>query len=63
VKAYPELRQHNPTEPVSLEKVPMPAARDLSPEEVAALIEALKYRGGPLAFKQGKIEVELRLSG
>ncbi len=45
VKAYPELRQHNPTEPVSLEKVPMPPARDLSPEEVADLIESLKYRG------------------
>ncbi|MBV8886610.1 MAG: site-specific integrase [Chroococcidiopsidaceae cyanobacterium CP_BM_RX_35] len=45
VKAYPELRQHNPTEPMSLEKVPLPPARNLSPEEVAALIEVLEYRG------------------
>ncbi len=45
VKAYPELRQHNPTAAVLLEKVPLPPARDLSPEEVAALIEALEYRG------------------
>ena len=44
MKAYPELRQHNPTEPVLLEKVPLPPARDLSPEEVAALVEALEYR-------------------
>jgi len=45
MKADPDLRQHDPTEPVMLEKVPLPPARDLSPEEVAALIEALEYRG------------------
>jgi integrase/recombinase XerD len=30
MKAYPDLKQHNPTEPVLLEKVPLPPARDLS---------------------------------
>jgi len=44
-KAYPELSQHNPTVAVLLEKIPLPPARDLSPEEVAALIEALEERG------------------
>ena len=44
-QAYPELIESNPTPAVSMEKVPLPPARDLSPQEIAALHDALKYRG------------------
>lgn len=40
-QAYPDLIGSNPTPAVSMEKVPLPPARDLSAQEVAALHEVV----------------------
>ncbi|CAA9309908.1 Phage integrase [uncultured Leptolyngbya sp.] len=44
-QAYPTLVERNPAPSVSLEKLPLPPPRDLSPQELGALYEALAYRG------------------
>lgn len=44
-QAYPNLVESNPTPSVSLEKLPLPPPRDLSPQELGELYEALGYRG------------------
>lgn len=43
-QVYPDLVESNPTPAVSMEKVPLPPDRDLSPQEIAALYDALEYR-------------------
>jgi integrase/recombinase XerD len=42
---YPGSVHQKPTVGVAFEKVPLPEARDLSPEQVEALFAALDYRG------------------
>jgi len=44
-QAYPNLVESNPTPSVSLDKLPLPPPRDLSPRELKALYEALAERG------------------
>jgi integrase/recombinase XerD len=43
--AYPEQIAHDPTTAVSMERVPLPPARDLSEIQVTALVAALAERG------------------
>ena len=44
-KAYPDSVTANPTTSVELEKLPVPEARDLSPEQIKALWQAIEQLG------------------